>query len=135
MKCNHPRPPSILKQSTYLKGGKIGVLIEVENESNLEYLNDLCMHIAAYNPLFWTPDDVPLEFIEKEKEIAAAQPELAGKPEEILEKILQGKIKKWYKENCLTDQIWIKDDKKTVQQFNPDVKILRFIRWQIGEEI
>ncbi len=116
-------------------GGKIGVIVEVKNGSDKEYLSDLCMHIAAFNPLYLSPDDVPESVIEKEKEIAAAQPELAGKPKEILEKILMGKVSKWYKENCLLKQIWIKDDKKSVEQVDANATILRFVRWQIGEAI
>ncbi len=116
-------------------GGKIGVIVEVENGSYNDCLNDLCMHIAAFNPLYLSPEDVPESVIEKEKEIAAAQPELANKPKEIIDKILMGKVGKWYKENCLLKQTWIKDDKKSVEQIDPNATVLRFMRWQIGEEI
>jgi elongation factor Ts len=91
------------------------------------------MHVAAYNPQYISPDDVPAEAVAKEKEIAAATPELADKPEDMLEKILIGKIQKWYKDICLTRQAWVRDDKLAVEKVNPKAKICRFARWQVGE--
>ena len=117
-------------------GGKIGALVDVVNETEGIFLTDLCMHIAAFNPLYVSPDHVPTSVIEKEKEIAAAQPELQGKPEAIIDKILQGKIKKWYTENCLTKQPWLRDDKQSVEKvLKPGAKIVRFVRWQVGEHV
>ena len=117
-------------------GGKIGVLIDVANESDESFLVDLSMHIAAFSPLYVSPDSVPSEVVEKEKEIAAALPELQGKPEAIIEKIIHGKIQKWYSENCLVKQHWLRDDKLSVEKImKPTAKILRFVRWQVGEEI
>jgi elongation factor Ts len=122
------------KCESYLHmGGKIGVLVDVEGDADVEYLKNLCMHVAAFNPQFIGPDDVADDVIAKEKEIAAAQPDLSGKPEEILDKILDGKIRKWFTENCLTKQAWIRDDKTTVEKVNPNARILRFLRWQVGE--
>jgi elongation factor Ts len=114
-------------------GGKIGVLVDVEGDSDAEYLKSLCMHIAAYSPQFVSPDDIPQEAVDKEKEIAAAQPELQGKPPEMLEKILIGKINKWYKDVCLTKQAWVRDDKIAVEKANPNATIRRFARWSVGE--
>ncbi|MDP7740295.1 MAG: translation elongation factor Ts [Lentisphaeria bacterium] len=114
-------------------GGKIAVLVDVDGEADEEYLKNLCMHVAAYNPQYISPDDVPAEAVAKEKEIAAATPELADKPEDMLEKILIGKIQKWYKDICLTRQAWVRDDKLAVEKVNPKAKICRFARWQVGE--
>ena len=117
-------------------GGKIGVLIDVANESDKNFLTDLSMHIAAFSPLYVSPDSVPAKILEKEREIAAALPELQGKPEAIIEKILHGKIQKWYSENCLVKQHWLRDDKLSVEKaMKPAAKILKFVRWQVGEEI
>lgn len=116
-------------------GGKIGVLVDVKGDADEDYLNNLCMHIAAFNPRYVRPDDVPAESVEKEKEIAAAQPDLANKPANILDKILIGKINKWYKDVCLTEQPWVRDDKISVQKANPKAEIVRFARWEVGEEL
>ena len=117
-------------------GGKIGVLVDIAGESDKNIPRDLCMHIAAFNPRYLAPDSVPPSVIEKEKEIAAAQPEIQGKPDAIVEKILHGKIQKWYTENCLTKQPWMRDDKISVEKaMTPGAKILNYVRWQVGEEI
>ena len=117
-------------------GGKIGVIVDVVDESDQDFLTDLCMHIAAFNPLYVSPDSVPAAVVEKEKEIAAAQPELQNKPDNIIEKILQGKVQKWYSENCLIKQPWLRNDKLSVEKaMKPEAKVKQFIRWQVGEEI
>jgi len=83
--------------SCYLHlGGKIGVLVETQGSDDEELLNDVCMHIAAFNPSYIVPEDVPEDVLAKEREIAAAQ--MAGKPAEMMDKIVQGKISKWYTE-------------------------------------
>ena len=114
-------------------GGKVGVLAEVEGEADDELMHDLCLHIAAFSPAYIAPEDIPAEVIAKEKEIGAAQVE--GKPAEILEKIVMGKINKWYTQVCLTRQPWVKDDKKSFAKIAPKVTIKRFLRWQVCEEI
>lgn len=114
-------------------GGRIGVMVEVEGEIADAILADLCMHIAAFNPRFIDENAVPAEVIEKEKEIAKAQ--LAGKPDNIIENILKGKISKWYTEVCVTRQPWLKDDKSCFAKVAPNAKIKRFLRWQVGEEL
>ena len=114
-------------------GGRIGVLVDVEGDVDEAFLSDLCMHIAAFNPPYITSDEISADAIEKEREIAKAQ--LAGKPENIIEKILTGKINKWFSEVCLVNQPWIKDDKSSLSKLKPNVTIKRFVRWEIGEEL
>lgn len=114
-------------------GGRIGVLVDVEGDCDESALNDLCMHIAAFKPDFVSPESIPAEVTEKEKEIAAGQ--VAGKPAEIIEKIVMGKISKWHKEVCLMQQPWIRDDKVSVAKANPGLTVKRFLRWEIGEEL
>jgi len=114
-------------------GGKIGVMIDVEGDADKDTLSNICMHIAAFKPEYVSPEDVSPEILEKEKEIAAGQ--VAGKPAEIIDKIVNGKINKWYTEVCLMKQAWIKDDKQSVEKANPGITVKRFIRWEIGEEI
>jgi elongation factor Ts len=118
--------------SCYLHlGGKIGVLVETQGSDDEELLNDVCMHIAAFNPSYIVPEDVPEDVLAKEREIAAAQ--MAGKPAEMMDKIVQGKISKWYTEVCLTRQPWLRDDKSSLAKLAPKLKVKRFVRWQIGE--
>ena len=113
--------------------GRIGVLVEVEGTDDAELLKNVCMHIAAFNPSFIDRSEVPAEWIAREKEIAAAQ--LAGKPAEMIEKIVMGKINKRYTEVCLMDQPWIMDDKASLAKLYKDLKVKRFVRWEIGEEL
>ena len=116
--------------------GRVSVMVEVEGESDANFLNDLCLHIAAFNPRYISRDDVPVEVIAKEKEIAAAaDPKLANKPAEMLEKILSGKMNRFFAENCLVEQAWVKDDKTSLKKFKPAAKVKRFVRWAIGEEL
>ena len=114
-------------------GGKIGVLVEAAGEADDELLNDVCMHIAAFNPRYVAPDDVPADVMEKEKEIAKAQ--VQGKPENIMDKIVEGKVRKWQTEVCLTKQPWLRDDKTTLEKVAPKLHIKRFLRWAVGEDL
>ncbi len=114
-------------------GGKIGVLAELEGDASDELANDICMHIAAFSPRYVSPDDIDQETIERERSIAAAQVE--GKPPEIMEKIIDGKIHKWYSEVCLSHQPWLRDDKSSLAKIAPNVTVKRFARWQVGEEL
>lgn len=117
-------------------GGRVSVLVEVSGESDPEILNNICLHIAAFRPRFITESDVPAEVIAKEKEIAAAaDPKLQGKPAEMLDKILAGKIRKFFSEVCLMDQPWVRDDKTTLGKLRPNCKVTRFVRWEVGEEL
>lgn len=116
--------------------GRVSVLVEVEGEDDAETLNDICLHVAAFNPPYIQPSDIPAEVIQKEKEIAAAaDPKLAGKSAEMLEKILAGKINRYYSEKCLMNQPWIRDDKTTLAKIKPNLKVKRIVRWSVGEEI
>lgn len=112
-------------------GGKIAVMIDAEGAKDATALNDVCMHIAAFSPKYVGPEDVPADIIAKEKEIASSQ--LGNKPPQILEKILEGKINKWFSEVCLMKQPWIRDDKVSTEKANPGLKVKRFVRWQVGE--
>ena len=116
--------------------GRVSVMVEVEGESDAAFLNDLCLHIAAFNPRYISREDVPADVIAKEKEIAAAaDPKLQGKPAEMLEKILGGKMNRFFGENCLIEQPWVKDDKTTMAKLKPNAKVKRFVRWAVGEEL
>jgi len=111
-------------------GGKIGVLVEVEGAEDDSLVKDICMHIAAMSPTYISPDDIPAEDVEKERAIAAEKH--AGKPENIIDKILVGHINKWYTDICLTKQSWFKEDKSTLEKIAPNVKVKRFERLQAG---
>ncbi len=131
--------------------GKIGVLVEVACETdfvarNPEFLTlvkDLAMHIAALNPRWVSDDKIPDEIIEKEKEIYRIQLKDSGKPENIIEKIVDGKLKKFYEEVCLLDQPFVKDDKLKVRdlimsyihKFGENIVVKRFVRFQLGEDL
>ena len=107
--------------------GRIGVLVEVNCESDFVARNDefkelvknICLQIAAANPKYIAPEDVPAEVLEQEKEIVRAQFKDSKKPAEIIEKIVQGKLGKFYEEVCLLDQVYIKDDKLTDPPAHP----------------
>jgi elongation factor Ts len=112
-------------------GGRIGVMVNFEGDA--APTTDICMHIAAFNPQYICPKCIPETIVAKEKEIHAAQ--LVGKPENMIDKIIVGKLAKWHKEVCLNNQPWIRDDKSSVSKANPNTTVKRFIRWQVGEEL
>ncbi len=114
-------------------GGKIGVLVEVFGSDDQKLLNEIGMHIAAFRPAYICRNCIPADVVEKEREIARAQ--LAGKPANIMDKIIDGKIAKFYTEVCLMDQPWIMDDKTSLAKLQPKLKVLRFLRWEVGEEL
>lgn len=116
--------------------GKVGALVEVEGDASKELLADLCMHVVAIVPvpLGVNDQDVPAEVIAKEREIATAQALESGKPQNIAEKMVEGKIRKFYEENVLTKQKFVKDDKKQVKDILPKgVTIKSFVRLQLGQ--
>jgi elongation factor Ts len=116
--------------------GKIGVLLEVEGCDDKVLLHDIAMHIAASNPLFIDKAVVPTENLEKEKEILRAQALNEGKPEKIVDKMVIGRIEKYYKEVCLLEQPFVKDPDKAVKELLPaGAKITRFARFERGEGI
>ncbi|MBC8394774.1 MAG: translation elongation factor Ts [Deltaproteobacteria bacterium] len=130
-------------------GGKIGVLVEVNCETDfvaktddfLEFAKNIAMHIAATSPLGINPEDIPDDVINKEKEIYRAQALEMGKPEKMLDKIAEGKLNKFYKENCLLNQLYVRDPSLTVTdalndviaKIGENITIKRFVRFQIGE--
>jgi elongation factor Ts len=121
--------------------GKIGVLVEVELAPGAaisdELLNDLCLHVTATSPSPQgvSESDIPVEIIEKEKQIAKAQAIEQGKPEQIAEKMVIGKVRKFYEEHCFNLQLFIKDDKKRIKEVLPKgVTIKSFARFQVGAQ-
>lgn len=120
----------------YVHGGKIGVLVALKGGS--EALGkDVAMHVAATNPMVVSGDQVPAEVLEKEKEIIRAQPDMAGKPAEIVEKMLGGRISKFLKEVSLNDQPFVKNPDTTVGKLVKDAgaEVTGFIRLVVGEGI
>ncbi|HRQ65258.1 MAG TPA: translation elongation factor Ts [Xanthomonadaceae bacterium] len=121
----------------YLHGTRIGVLVAMNGGSD-ELAKDIAMHIAALKPAYVHPDAVPADFVAKEKEIALAQVQDTGKPADILEKMVQGKVKKTLAEICLTGQPFVKGDgKETVEQVlnKAGASVASFVRLEVGEGI
>ena len=128
-------------------GGRIGVIVEAvcDTESPVvtEVAKELCMQVAAANPLFLSEADVDQQSIEKEKEIYRVQALNEGKPEKIVEKMVEGRIKKYYKEVCLLDQPWVKDGDKSIsklvaeksKEVGSEITIKSFVRFERGEGI
>ncbi|HLB25242.1 MAG TPA: translation elongation factor Ts [Nitrospirota bacterium] len=132
-------------------GGKIGVLLEVNCETDFvaktvdfqEMVKDLCMHIAAANPSYVKREEVPADVLDREKEIYKDQARQSGKPENILDKIIEGKVEKFYGDVCLLDQVFVKDpDGKLkikdlitnkVSKIGENISVRRFARFQLGE--
>ncbi|WKY46236.1 translation elongation factor Ts [Eubacteriaceae bacterium ES2] len=130
-------------------GGKIGVLVEVncetdfvaKNEGFLNFVKDVAMHIAASNPSYVNKEEVPTEELEKEKEILRNQALNEGKPEKIVDKMVEGRISKFYKEICLMEQPFVKNPDLTIEELvkeqimtiGENVKIRRFARFEMGE--
>jgi elongation factor Ts len=121
--------------ASYLHGARIGVL--VESSASAEMARDVAMHVAAANPQFVSQDSVPVEFVEKEKGILVAQAESSGKPAEIIEKMIQGRLNKFLAEITLMGQPFIKDPDQTVAKLlaAADATVSRFIRYEVGEGI
>lgn len=121
---------------TYVHGRKIGVLVEIEG-GNPELARDLAMHIAASRPEYVSKDQVPAERIAKEKEIFAAQAAQSGKPANIIDKMVEGRINKFLNEITLLGQPFVKDPDTTVEKLlkSKNAKVLRFIRYEVGEGI
>ena len=129
--------------------GKLGVMVEVncetdfvaKNEDFQEFAKNIAMHIAASNPLGIKPEDIPEEIVESEKDIYRAQALDMGKPENILDKIVEGKLKKFYEDNCLLNQPFVRDPdisvadlmNELIAKIGENITIKRFVRYQIGE--
>jgi elongation factor Ts len=120
----------------YMHGSKICVVVILEKENN-ELAKDICMHIAAMKPMALNPDDISKENIEKEREIYEAQAQDSGKPENIIEKMVDGKIKKYISEVTLVSQPFVKDNDITIKNLleKHDNNILSFYRMEVGEGI
>ena len=132
-------------------GGKLGVLLEVNCETDFvarteqfqQLVKDVSMHIAAANPIYLKREDVPADVIAKEREIYRAQLAESKKPENVVEKIIDGKLEKFFSETCLHEQPFVKDPDKTVQQLIADtiaklgenLNVRRFVRFVLGEGI
>ncbi len=130
-------------------GAKLGVLVEINCESDFvaktedfqTFAKNIAMHIAAANPAGLNPEDVDPKIIEKEREIYRAQMLEEGKPENIIDKIVDGKVEKFYKDVCLMSQQYVKDPQKTITEvlketiskIGENIQIKRFVRFKIGE--
>lgn len=130
-------------------GSKLGAMVEIDcetdfvakNDDFLEFAKNIAMHIAATNPVGIRPEDVPEEIINKEKEIYRAQALETGKPEKIVDKIAEGKLQKFYKDNCLMSQTYVRDPSVTIDdllsgliaKIGENITIKRFVRFQVGE--
>ena len=123
--------------------GKIGVLVGLESEADNDQLEDLgkkiAMHIAATNPISISVEDIPLDLLEKEKNILAEEARSTGKPEEIIEKMTEGRLKKYYQESVLLEQIFVVDGESKISDIlnslDKPVKIAEFVRMGLGEGI
>ncbi|MCY1080423.1 translation elongation factor Ts [Archangium lansingense] len=136
---------------TYVHGGRIGVIVEVNCETDFvarntdfqDLVKDVAMQVAAASPKYVRREEVPADLLEKEKEIQRALLKQQGKPEAMWDKILVGKVEKYFEQVCLVDQLWVKDDKKKVGEMVTEraakigekVSIRRFVRYEVGEGI
>jgi elongation factor Ts len=132
-------------------GGKVGVLVEVNCESDFvakgetfkTFVKDISMHIAAAKPFWISRDDVPADILEKEKAILKDQALATGKPEKVIEKIVEGKVGKFFSENCLLEQPFVRDTDRSIQQYLDELigktgekcVVRRFARYEMGEEL
>ncbi|MFH1825970.1 MAG: translation elongation factor Ts [bacterium] len=139
-----------LVESYIHTGGKIGVLVEVNSESDFvaknsdfqAFVKDIAMQTAAANPLYVSREEVPDDLIEKEKKILTEQAKESGKPDKAIEKMVEGRMEKFYAEICLLEQPFIKDPKKSIKDLLADlvakigenIVIRRFTRYQLGEK-
>lgn len=133
----------------YIHGGRIGVLVEVNSETDFvaktdefkEFVKDIAMQIAAANPKYISREEVPAEEIEREREVLTQQAKNEGKPDHIIEKMVEGRIVKYYEQVCLLDQHFIKDPDVKIQdllnekiaKIGENLKIRRFERFEVGE--
>lgn len=134
-------------------GGKIGVLVEVNCETDFvartddfqAFCKDICLQIASQAPRYVQREDVPADVLERERQIALAQARenAQGKPENVLQRIADGRLNKWYQEACLLEQAFVKDPDKTIEQLAKEISgkvgekvvVRRFVRYQLGEGI
>ena len=140
-----------LVESYIHSNGRIGVLVEVNCETDFvaktdefqSFVRDIAMHIAATNPKYLNREEVSKEVIEKEREILKQQALNEGKPEKIVEKMVEGRLDKFYKEICLLEQPFVKDPDKTIEELvkekiakiGENINVRRFVRYELGEGI
>jgi len=136
---------------SYIHSGRIGVLVEINSETDFvakndefqEFGRDVAMQIAASNPRFVRREEVSEEVLNAEREVLANQARNEGKPEKIIEKMVEGRIAKYYKENCLLEQVFVKNPDVTIQELlnekiakiGENLSIRRFARFEVGEGI
>ena len=136
---------------SYIHGGRIGVLVEVNCETDFvarnpdfqDLVKEVAMHIAAANPQYVRREEVATDKLDKEKEIQRELLKQQGKPEAMWDKILVGKVEKYYEQVCLVDQLWVKDDKKKVGEMITEraakigekIAVRRFVRFEVGAGI
>lgn len=136
---------------SYIHGGRIGVLVEINSETDFvakldefqAFAKDIAMQVAASNPKYVKRDEVPEAILNEEREILRQQALNEGKPEKIVDKMVEGRIEKYYKENCLLEQPFIKDPDKTIEnlviekvaKIGENISIRRFVRYEVGEGI
>lgn len=134
---------------TYVHNGKIGVIVEVNCETDFvarnadfqQLVKDLSMHIAASDPRFISKEDVTEDVLAAEREIYAEQARATGKPEKVLDKIVEGRISKFYSETCLLEQPFVRDQSISVrdhiaahiQKMGENIQVRRFVRYKLGE--
>jgi elongation factor Ts len=132
-------------------GDKIGVMVEVNCETDFvakspdfaAFTRDLAMHVAAASPRYLQREDVPQEVLDQERQILKTQAQNLNKPEKVLEKIIEGRLEKFYSEACFLEQPFVKDDKLSIKdyiksaiaKFGENVSVSRFCRFQLGEKI
>jgi elongation factor Ts len=130
-------------------GGKIGVLVEVNCETDFvarndefrEFVRNLCLQVAATNPTYLKKEEVPESTLDKERQIIKAQALNEGKPEKVIEKIVEGRLDKYYRENCLLEQAYVKDEDLAIHELltnliakiGENIVVRRFCRFEIGE--
>lgn len=116
--------------------GRVGVVVQLSKASDSSLPTDVCMHIAAMRPLALTVDQLDPEAVAKEREILSEQARATGKPENVLQKIVDGRMGKFYSETVLLEQPFVKDDKKKVGEVlkAAGIEVCDFVRWEVGEE-
>ena len=148
-KKSHRSTGEGLVESYIHPGGKVGVLIEVNCETDFvartdtfkTLVRDLAMQIAAACPISVSPDEVPAELIAKEREILTEQAKASGKPEKIIEKMVEGRVQKYFEEVCLLEQKFVKEQDRAVKEIINDaiaklgenIRVRRFARFQLGK--
>jgi len=148
-KKSHRSTGEGLVESYIHTGGKVGVLIEVNCETDFvartdsfkTLVHDLAMQIAAACPISVSPDEVPAELVAKEREILTEQAKASGKPEKIIEKMVEGRIQKYFEEVCLLEQKFVKEQDRAVREIINDaiaklgenIRVRRFVRFQLGK--